>query len=1646
MPSNRIATLIIVGLASLIFGILIGRAGGGSSPMAVTEPTSAESAEGLPLSPRRADAPRADAEPEGFAFLAYRIDTAGDAPAACMVFNKPLDAELDYRPFVEAEPARPIDLAAAGTSLCVNGLSFGQALKLTLKEGLPAADEETLARAEVVTVDFEDRPAYVGFEGSGFILPRLEADGLALQTVNVDQVKVSILRVNDRALVGKNITSGDTSAAGEWSYTWGPDAASDVGVPVYSGKLDVKRETNIAVTTVFPLAEAIGSLQPGAYFIEVSDASVDEPSEPPASARRWIVFTDLALTAYRGDQGMDVVLRSLQSALPVNAARVSLIAENNEVLGTAQSNSFGQARFEAPLLRGEGPLRPKMLMAYGPAGDFAALDLQRLPLDLSGMQVSGRTESGVVDAFAYLDRGIYRPGETAYITALLRDAEAMATTDRPARLILRKPNGLVAAEKRLAVNELGVQGVARWDYVVPRAAARGRWTLSVEVDGVGGVGGTSFQVEDFVPQRIAVEIDADDTTPIRADQRRTLDAETRFLYGAPGAGLRARAEARITLDPAPFKAWSGFSFGLISESFGDEILELGNQTTDGAGRARFVLDPAGRLAEITRPLRIQAVVEVEEPGGRAVAESVRIPYRPRGQYLGIKPQFDGSVGAGEGARFDLIAVDAGGEPVAVNAQWKLIEIDYDYHWYQDRSGGWRWRRTKTTDVVGEGALDLRSSAVTLKIDDFSRRWGNYLLQVQTADGAATEHEFWLGWGRSGDGEIEAPDRLQVVVPDGDTAVGESAEIAISAPYSGQAQIVVATNRILTVNYVELKDGKARLSLPVTESWGEGAYVLVSAFTPRDAVNRPIPRRAVGVGYVPVNLGRRKFELRIEAPEVARPQTSVDIGINAVDGPNREDLWLTLAAVDEGILRLTKFETPDPVEHFFGRKALGIEVYDDYGRLLDPNRAAASALRQGGDQLGGEGLSVVPTQSVVFFNGPVQFDGRGRARVALDLPAFDGELRLMAVAWSRSGLGQGEASMTVRAPVTANVILPRFLAPGDAAQATLSIDNVEGPRGDYVAQVETSGPLAAAQKAFAATLLPGNRSDQGVPLTAAEPGIARLDFTVEGPQDYRLTRGYDIQVRSAFNDIIRVERERLAAGSTYTVIAAAFTGYVPNASEIGVSFSQLPFDASAIYKALSLYPYGCTEQLVSRAFPLLYADELASLSGRDGASAGTRTRIQEVIETLLNRQSSDGAIGLWREGDRNASAWIGAFATDFLSRAKEKGYVVPEEALNRALAALGPVAQENRYQAYYYDYEAFGGGNVTQQHLSYEAAAYAHYVLARHQRTSLDRVRYMFIKDRGKIESPLALGHLGAALQALGDRSRAKETFDLAETRIGFSNRFDYYQSPVRDLAGLIAVAGQAGVSDERIARLSDRLAREQIDPASLSTQEKVHLVLAVNALTKGKGAVAITTNRDQDLASVLGTAAISGGADALTGMSFTNAGEQPVWRTTLVRGPTFAAPPADARNLTAVKAIRTMRGGNVALDDVKQGDRLIVTLTLSPQENRVNPLIVEDLLPAGFEIEAILRPGDGASGADNDVSGPYAFLGEIAAANVAEARDDRFLAAIDVSAKSVTLAYIVRAVTPGRFTLPGVQAVDMYRASVFARTAAGEVSIAAAAP
>ncbi|MGF1456968.1 MAG: alpha-2-macroglobulin [Alphaproteobacteria bacterium] len=1572
-----------------------------------------------------------EAVADRFAFSRLRVDTNGDDPEACLVFTKELDREgtVRYGDYLSITPDITPVLRVQGPLLCLGGLSFSETYSVTVRAGMPSQSGDRTPFDETVRVELKDRPAAVTF-GDGLILPREGTDGIPITTVNVETLKIRVLRIGDRILSQLRAGMIGRQNLREWRAR---EIERENAALVWSGEMDVAGERNATTRTIFPLRTVLPKDRRGAYWVLAEDASGPETGDAErASSSQWVLDSDLALTSFSGEDGLRVFVRSLATARPLRGVEVHLVARNNDILGTARTDSEGQVTFDPGLSRGEGGLHPVMVMAYAD-GDFMILDLRRPAFDLSDRGVDGRPAVSETDAFVYLDRGIYRPGETVQVVSLLRDRDAMAIADVPLTIVMRRPDGI--EYRRLTVKDQA-SGAVHVPVTLSRSAPRGLWSVQVYLDPErAAVGSARFDVQDFVPERLEVSLETD-AAVLRPGDAVSVDVTARYLYDAPGKDLGGEASMRIIRDPRPFPDHADYDFGRVDEPFSPTLETLSMARTDAQGKT-LAEGTIQDFPGVSHPLRADITVSVFEPGGRTTREQIALPIRPRAVNLGIRPTFRNRVAqTDKPAAFQLVALDPLGEPIAAEAvSWTLIREVVNYQWYQS-GNDWRYERIVRDRPVEAGNIDLAAaSPARLEVEGLAS--GGYRLEIEDkASGARSSMRFWSGW--YGGGSDQRPDRVTVLADKSSYSAGDTARVTIRPPMAGKALVTIAGSRVFETRLIDLPADGLTMDVPVKGSWGTGAYVLVNAYRPLDGAGSMAPVRAIGLAHLALDQSARTLEVRFDLPERLTPQTEIEIPVSVARREGQDGLknaHVTLAAVDTGILNLTDFEPPAPERHYFGKRRLALEIRDDYGRLIRGARGSVGALRSGGDAMADAGgLQVVPTRTVALFSGIVSLAPDGSAVIPVTVPDFVGELTLMAVAFSPEAVGHGSVKVAVRRDVVADLTLPRFLAPGDQASATLQINNVDGPAGSYAADISTGRALRRPAAVPAAELAMGEERRLPVTLSATAPGVTEIGLKLVGPDDFRIDRSWPIEVRAPRLPRTTIRTGVLEPGTDLDYGADVLDGFYPSTADFSLALSSVPaVDVPGLLKALDRYPYGCLEQTTSRAFPLLYFNDLAAESGlaEDG---DLQTRLQNAVDKVLDLQRPNGAFGMWTSAGGEANLWLSVFALDFLTAAKATDLVVPTDAVHRGHAWLANLVEANWRDA--------------------EARAYAAYVLAKVGKVRISDVRYLFDSQRGDLKSAIGLGFLGGALDALGDRARGRMAFTEAVASLTAADPDTYeseaYGSLMRDVEAVSALIAES----RRFEMLPPLMAKRETFQDRLqyaTTQDRVWMLLNAHYLSEAKAAASITVAVDgtravQDPARIT----LTPDADELRrGVSVRNTGEEDLWYVATAQGiPNDPLDPA-AEGLRLRKRILSLDAKPVDLATLRQSERYIVLIAGRMEDYGFHEMALVDLLPAGFEIETVLDPSVRSDKA-------YRWLPKLSYTRMASARDDRFVASFTIGSRYrrsrrddekrpplpvFAFAYVVRAITPGTFALPAVRMEDMYAPRVFARTAEGSLTI-----
>ena len=1550
----------------------------------------------------------------GFRILGNTIDADAETPRVCVQFSEDL-TDADYANFVRLDNAAPQALTAQGREICVDGLKHGNRYRLTLRAGLPSAVGENLEKPVALNLFVRDRASNVRFNSDNFVLPGSARRGIPLVSVNATTAKISVYRVGDRSL---------TQILDESQFLRQLDGYSveriktEIGEPVWQGEVDIQNTLNAEVTTSIDVDTILPSRKPGIYVM-IAGLAGKTTDDYEAKATQWFVVSDVGLTTFTGEDGMHVFARSLETAKPLANVAVKLLARNNEVLAEAVTDNEGKAVFVAGLTRGQAGLAPAIISAANGADDFVFLDLTRAGFDLSDRGVTGRPAAGELDILAWTERGIYRAGETVHAQALARDIAANAVDDLPLVFVFERPDGV---EDQRIVSDGQTAGGHSVDLALQTNAQRGAWNLKIYVDAAQEPLATQvFLVEDFVPDRAEFTLTG---SSLVIGEPTEVSVDARYLYGAPAAGLGLAGETVIT----PVQTWAkfpGYVFGLSDED--DEAGET-RQTLDDLpvldenGQAKFdvVVENA---PDTSRLLSGRVIVRMSENGGRAIERELALDIAPEADVIGIKPAFEGGqLAEGSQAKFSVIAANPDGQQIDFSGlEWALVKIDQNYQWYRDGTS-WRYETVEFTTKIGNGTVDANAAQavdIAANVD-----WGRYRLEVQEKGGigAISSVEFDAGYYVAA-ASTETPDGLEIALDKAVYKAGETAQLKFSPRFAGEALVTIGSEKLLSTFVTSVPEGGSTLAIPVSTDWGAGAYVTAVLYRPGAAQQSRMPMRAIGVKWLGIDPESHKLAVKLEVPEKIEPGKSwaVPVQVTGVEAGN--EAYVTLAAVDVGILNLTNYQAPAPDDWYFGQRRLGLEMRDLYGRLIDGSAGETGKLRTGGDGPMAGSKGSPPTEKLMaLYSGIVKLDDEGRAIINLDVPQFNGTAKLMAVAWSAAGVGHATQDVIIRDPVVIMASTPRFMAQGDQSRMLIELANTDGPEGDYTLSVATGETIKTGAFESVIALTKDQRTSVTIPLNAALIGTGEVKITLAHASGLSLTASRIIPVRAPNLPVTTKYEVPLAAnGGKVSIDRELLASSILDGASVSVSVAASnAFDVASLLMALDRYPYGCAEQTTSRALPLLYVSELSANAGLEPDPA-IKERIDGAIARVLNYQSSTGSFGLWGPG--SGDTWLDAYVTDFLTRAREQGFIVPDQAMVQAL--------DNLQNVLAYETDATARGSEI---------AYALYVLARNRRASMSDLRYYSESQLDLLASPMARAQIGASLALYGDQPAAERAFGSAlrqaQDQGSISQSRSDYGSSLRDGAAMLALAAETKPAVSTLKDMITYVGGVKGQTRYSSTQDDAWMLLAARALADENKAINLTID---------GARHSGGFAKTVTGeeleaapIAITNNGADALVATVTSIAAPMQSLPAGGNGFNIDRKFYDLAGNETTVTTVLQNQRYVVVLTVNEANTWPSRVLVTDLLSSGFEIDNPRIVGSA------DLPN-FPWLGAVEFAHT-EYRDDRFVAAFNRTggeARSFSFAYVVRAVTPGTYAQPAASVEDMYRPEYSARTATGLMEVIA---
>ena len=1543
------------------------------------------------------------------------------ASTLAISFSVPLDAQQDFAgklhlvDTLKGKVDGAWELSDNQMELRLRHLEPQRKLVLTVDASVLAVTGKRLGSESVTRLETRDMQPTVGFASRGSLLPTRLAEGLPVIALNVAKVDVEFFRVKPESLSTFLANWGRNSSL----YDYQSRETLEMADLVYSGRFDLDPARNTRETVLLPIAGIKPLQAPGVYLAVMRASGTYDYSQPAT----LFTLSDIGVSAHRYRDRLDVFAQALEGGKAMDDVELELHDAQGKLLAQAKTDGGGHAQL---------PMPPKTDVLIARQGVHTTLlRLNTAALDLAEFDITG-PQSNPLQFFMFGPRDLYRPGETVLLNGLLRDQDGHPVKAQPISVEVRRPDEQVS---RKFVWEADANGLFQYQLQLASEAPTGRWQLLLDLGG-GRKQVHEILVEDFLPERLALELKGS-AVPLRVDEQAQVQVNGRYLYGAPAGGNRLSGQAYVRPLREAVPALPGYQFGSITEADLSQDLELQEVTLDNAGKA--TLDIENRWAEARSPLQLTVQASLQESGGRPITRRLEQPIWPAERLPGLRGLFDGEETDSDGpVEFEVLVADREGRKLAADSlKVRLIRERRDYYWNYSQSDGWSYDFNEKFLTQSEETVSVKAGA-TARLS-FQVEWGPYRVEVEDPQtGLVSSERFWAGYRAQDNAEGGAvrPDQVKLALDKPAYADGATAKVTVTPPAAGSGYLMVeSSDGPLWWQEITVPAEGKTFDVQLDPQWARhDLYISALVIRPGERKVNATPKRAVGVLHLPLQRAERKLALTLQSPEKMRPKQPLTVRIKATnaDGSVPSQVHVLLAAVDVGILNITDYKTPDPFASLFGRKAYGADQLDIYGQLIEAGQGRLASLAFGGDAAMAKGgkrpdtsVTIVARQSV-----PVTLDAQGEGQATVDIPDFNGELRLMAQAWSDDRFGMAEGKTVVAAPLIAELSTPRFLAGGDRTDLALDLSNLSGKAQRLDVQVTSEGQLgllAASQQSV--SLAVGQRTTLKIPVQA-QGGLGQGKVRVQvsglqlpGEPSGVFEREWTLGVRPAYPAMLTHYRVALK-DQPWSLPPADLDSYEPAGLQASLALSSRPpLNLAEQIRALEAYPYGCLEQTASGLYPSLYADadSLKRLGIKGEPSEVRKRKIEMGIEHLLGMQRYNGSFGLWSSDDEE-QYWLSAYVTDFLLRARDQGFGVPGEALKKASERLLRYVQErNLIEVDYSEDDA---------HTRFAVQAYAALVLARSQQAPLGALRSLF-ERRSDARSGLPLVQLAIALDKMGDKPRAQQALQAGLAAGRKDGWMADYGSVLRDQALILSLLQENDLAndqvDQRLFALSDELAANRW----LSTQERNALFLAGRGLLgKPEGSWQARLESAGEVREL--NNAESGitleGPSLASPLSVSNLGSDTLYQQLTLSGYPRQAPLASGNGMSIRREYLGMNGQPLDRDNLRSGDLVLVHLALKAQTHVPDALVV-DLLPAGLELEN-QNLAQSAASLENASSAVKQWRESMQNASIVhqEFRDDRYVAALKLDSYGTThLLYLARAVTPGSYRVPPPQVESMYR-------------------
>ena len=1257
---------------------------------------------------------------------------------------------------------------------------------------------------------------------------------------------------------------------------------------------------------------------------------------------------------------------------------------------------------------------------------------------VSRFDVEGKDIQKGLKGFIYGERGVWRPGDTLHISFMLEDREKRIPDKHPVALEIYNPRGQFYTKM---ISTQGTNGF--YTFAVPTQAddPTGLWNAYVKV------GGTAFhkglRIETIKPNRLKITLAL--PTILQASSKDVYAPLTSsWLTGATASRLKAKVEMSLSKVNTQFKNYGQYLFNNPATDFTTVRADVFNGVLDGEGRAGVNIQlPVATGAP--GMLNATLTTRVFEPGGDASIYSQTVPFSPFTSYVGINlNQPKGKyIETDKDHVFDIVTVNDQGQPVnRSNLEYKIYRISWSWWWENGEESFGTYINNSSITPVASGNLQTTGGKTSFKFRINYPDWGRYLVYVKDREsGHATGGTVYIDWpdwrGRSNKTDPSGIKMLAFSLDKDSYEIGETATAIIPAAAGGRALVSLENgSTVLQQQWLEVSDqGDTKLTFKITPEMAPNVYLHISLLQPHAQTVNDLPIRMYGIAPVFVTNRQTILQPQIKMPEVLRPETDFNVTVSEKSG---KPMTYTLAIVDDGLLDLTNFKTPDPWNEFYAREALGIRTWDMYDDVLGASGGRYSSLfSTGGD------ASLKPADAkanrfkpVVKFIGPFYLAKGKQQTHTLKLPMYVGSVRAMVVAGQDGAYGNAEKTAFVRTPLMLLSTLPRVLSTQEEITVPVNVFAMENQVKNVTVSLEASG---------AGVQITGNRQQS---LTFDQPGDQLAYFTLKtgsktGKATIHLTASgngqqtketIEIEVRNP-NPVVTLRNSQWIEAGQEAELSYTLAGSSSANNQVQLEVSRIPsVDISRRFDFLYNYQHHCTEQLTSKALPLLFVSQFKAVDEQEAEKI--KANVQEAIRQIYARQLPNGGFVYW-PGNAVADEWITSYTGMFLTLAQEKGYAVHPNVLNKWKRFQRAAAQNWRMP------QEASNWQIWQSELQQAFRLYTLALAGAPEYGAMNRM-----KEQPGL-SIQAKWRLAAAYALTGKMKPAGELVYNAETTvIPYSSMNLIYGSSDRDEAMILEtliLMKRDRDALQQAKKVSQNLAQENW----FSTQSTAFALMAMGRLAEQlSGTLDFTWNWNGKQQPAVKSAKAVFEKEIATSpksgtVSVKNKGKGAlsvdlITRTQLLNDTL----PAIADNIRLDVKYTDMAGSPISVEDIRQGTDFMSAVTLSniSGTSDYSNLALTHIIPSGWEIynERMIVP-EVSSSSTNEANVPESSAGKYTYKDI---RDDRVLTYFDLRrGESKTFTVRLQATYAGNFILPAIQCEAMYDAAVQARTKAGRTTV-----